>query len=97
MHAIRTNCPRELRVAVLRLQFGQRAAPGAIERVRIDRETLEPRVRVIGTDAWSDDAAFAGTTPAPSTAMTARPAATASATTPAPSACRKWRPRCPTA
>lgn len=31
-------------------------------------------------------AAFAGTTPAPSTAMTARPAATASATTPAPSA-----------
>ena len=41
---------------------GQRAAPGAIERVRIDRETLEPRVRVIGTDAWSDDAAFAGTT-----------------------------------
>ena len=30
--------------------------------MRIDRETLEPRVRVIGTDAWSDDAAFAGTT-----------------------------------
>ena len=27
---------------------GQRAAPGAIERVRIDRETLEPRFRVIG-------------------------------------------------
>ncbi|HEX9771337.1 MAG TPA: ASKHA domain-containing protein, partial [Kiloniellales bacterium] len=32
---------------------GQRAAPGAIERVRIDRETLEPRFRVIGLDAWS--------------------------------------------
>ena len=27
---------------------GQRAAPGAIERVRIDRDTLEPRFRVIG-------------------------------------------------
>jgi uncharacterized 2Fe-2S/4Fe-4S cluster protein (DUF4445 family) len=40
---------------------GQRAAPGAIERVRIDRDTLEPRVRVIGTEAWSDEPAFAGT------------------------------------
>jgi uncharacterized 2Fe-2S/4Fe-4S cluster protein (DUF4445 family) len=39
---------------------GQRAAPGAIERVRIDRATLEPRVRVIGVDAWSDEPAFAG-------------------------------------
>ena len=39
---------------------GQRAAPGAIERVRIDRETLEPRFRVIGIDAWSDEPAFAG-------------------------------------
>ncbi len=34
---------------------GQRAAPGAIERVRIDHETLEPRFRVIGSDAWSDE------------------------------------------
>jgi uncharacterized 2Fe-2S/4Fe-4S cluster protein (DUF4445 family) len=38
---------------------GQRAAPGAIERVRIDHVTLEPRFRVIGVDAWSDDPAFA--------------------------------------
>ena len=38
---------------------GQRAAPGAIERVRIDRETLEPRFRVIGVDGWSDEPAFA--------------------------------------
>jgi uncharacterized 2Fe-2S/4Fe-4S cluster protein (DUF4445 family) len=37
---------------------GQRAAPGAIERVRIDRVTLEPRFRVIGVDAWSDDPSF---------------------------------------
>jgi uncharacterized 2Fe-2S/4Fe-4S cluster protein (DUF4445 family) len=37
---------------------GQRAAPGAIERVRIDRETLEPRFKVIGCDLWSDDPQF---------------------------------------
>jgi uncharacterized 2Fe-2S/4Fe-4S cluster protein (DUF4445 family) len=38
---------------------GQRAAPGAIERVRIDPATLEPRFRVIGCEAWSDDSDFA--------------------------------------
>ena len=38
---------------------GQRAAPGAIERVRIDPRTLEPRFRVIGAEAWSDEAGFA--------------------------------------
>ncbi|MCL4765251.1 MAG: DUF4445 domain-containing protein [Hyphomicrobiaceae bacterium] len=37
---------------------GQRAAPGAIERVRIDRQTLEPRFRVIGCELWSDDPGF---------------------------------------
>ncbi len=37
---------------------GQRAAPGAIERVRIDRETLEPRYRVIGSEVWSDEPGF---------------------------------------
>ncbi|MFK8083628.1 MAG: ASKHA domain-containing protein [Granulosicoccus sp.] len=37
---------------------GQRAAPGAIERVRIDSHTLEPRFSVIGSDTWSDDADF---------------------------------------
>lgn len=36
------------------ISAGQRAAPGAIERVRIDHDTLEPRFRVIGVDAWSD-------------------------------------------
>jgi uncharacterized 2Fe-2S/4Fe-4S cluster protein (DUF4445 family) len=40
------------------ISCGQRAAPGAIERVRIDRETLEPRFKVIGSDLWSDDPAF---------------------------------------
>src|ERR1700726_3080473 len=42
------------------ISCGQRAAPGAIERVRIDRETLEPRFKVIGSDLWSDDPGFAG-------------------------------------
>ena len=42
------------------ISCGVRASPGAIERVRIDPETLEPRVRVIGTDAWSDEPGFAG-------------------------------------
>ncbi|ESY57614.1 drug:proton antiporter [Mesorhizobium sp. LNJC372A00] len=37
---------------------GQRAAPGAIERVRIDPDTLEPKYRVIGSELWSDDPGF---------------------------------------
>jgi uncharacterized 2Fe-2S/4Fe-4S cluster protein (DUF4445 family) len=41
------------------ISCGQRAAPGAIERVRIDRETLEPRYRVIGSELWSDHPGFA--------------------------------------
>jgi uncharacterized 2Fe-2S/4Fe-4S cluster protein (DUF4445 family) len=41
------------------ISSGQRAAHGAIERVRIDPKTLEPRFRVIGCDLWSDDPEFA--------------------------------------
>ena len=37
---------------------GQRAAPGAIERVRIDPDSLVPRFKVIGCDLWSDDPGF---------------------------------------
>ncbi|HXU85206.1 MAG TPA: ASKHA domain-containing protein, partial [Verrucomicrobiae bacterium] len=44
------------------ISSGQRAAPGAIERVRIDRATLEPRFRVIGSELWSDDPGFAAAT-----------------------------------
>ena len=40
------------------ISCGQRAAPGAIERVRIDRETLVPRFKVIGCDRWSDEPGF---------------------------------------
>ena len=41
------------------ISCGQRAAPGAIERVRIDRESLEPKFRIIGSDLWSNEAGFA--------------------------------------
>jgi len=41
------------------ISSGQRAAPGAIERVRIDPKTKEPRFKVIGSDLWSDEPGFA--------------------------------------
>jgi uncharacterized 2Fe-2S/4Fe-4S cluster protein (DUF4445 family) len=37
------------------ISHGQRAAPGAIERVRLDPETLEPRFKVIGSEAWREN------------------------------------------
>jgi uncharacterized 2Fe-2S/4Fe-4S cluster protein (DUF4445 family) len=46
------------------ISCGQRAAPGAVERVRIDRNTLEPRFKVIGCDLWSDHPDFAKETEA---------------------------------
>src|SRR4029077_13102387 len=44
------------------ISSGQRAAPGAIERVRIDRTTLASRFRVIGSELWSDEPGFAEAT-----------------------------------
>ena len=40
------------------ISSGQRAAPGAIERIEIDQNTKEPRFRVIGCDLWSDEEGF---------------------------------------
>ncbi|MDE0918515.1 MAG: ASKHA domain-containing protein [Arenicellales bacterium] len=40
------------------ISCGQRAAPGAIERVRINPETLESRFKVIGSEVWSDEIGF---------------------------------------
>lgn len=40
------------------ISCGQRAAPGAIERVRIDPKTLEPRFKIIGSELWSDEQEF---------------------------------------
>ena len=44
------------------ISAGQRATSGAIERVRIDPESLEPRYSVIGSQSWSDDPEFAEAT-----------------------------------
>ncbi len=46
------------------LSCGQRATAGAIERVRIHRDTLEATFKVIGSDLWSDDPGFASDTEA---------------------------------
>ncbi len=40
------------------ISSGQRAAPGAIDAIRIDPVTKEPRFRVIGSDLWSNDPGF---------------------------------------
>jgi uncharacterized 2Fe-2S/4Fe-4S cluster protein (DUF4445 family) len=42
------------------IEYGMRAAPGAIERVEIDDTTLEPRYQVIGMQGWNTDPARAG-------------------------------------
>ncbi|MSP83172.1 MAG: DUF4445 domain-containing protein [Alphaproteobacteria bacterium] len=42
------------------ISCGQRAAPGAIERLRIDRATLDARYKIIGCDVWSDEPGFTG-------------------------------------
>ena len=40
------------------ISCGQRASAGAVERVRIDPDTWEPRFKVIGSDMWSDEPGF---------------------------------------
>ena len=40
------------------ISSGQRAAPGAIERIEIDPITKQPRFRLIGCDLWSDENGF---------------------------------------
>jgi uncharacterized 2Fe-2S/4Fe-4S cluster protein (DUF4445 family) len=42
---------------------GQRATAGAIERVRIDRDTLEPVLKIIGSDLWSNEPGFDASLP----------------------------------
>ncbi len=37
------------------VEYGMRAAPGAIERVHIDEATLEPKYKVIGIEGWNTD------------------------------------------
>ena len=42
---------------------GQRAAAGAIERVRIDPQTLATRIKLIGSELWSDHPQFESSLP----------------------------------
>lgn len=49
---ISTSCATGPALEGAQLQFGMRAAPGAIERIIIDPETHEVDYRVIGRDAW---------------------------------------------
>jgi len=44
------------------ISSGQRATAGAIERVAIDRNTLEAKCKVIGCDLWSNEPGFADAT-----------------------------------
>jgi uncharacterized 2Fe-2S/4Fe-4S cluster protein (DUF4445 family) len=37
------------------VEYGMRAAPGAMERVHIDEVTLEPKYKVIGVEGWNTD------------------------------------------
>jgi uncharacterized 2Fe-2S/4Fe-4S cluster protein (DUF4445 family) len=37
------------------VEYGMRAAPGAIERVQIDETNLEPKYKVIGVEGWNTD------------------------------------------
>ena len=57
-HTLAASSPTGPAFEGAEISCGQRAAPGAIERVRIDPETLEPKIKVIGTDMWSDEAGF---------------------------------------
>jgi len=41
------------------ISSGQRAAPGAIERIEIDPVSKDPRFQVIGSDVWSNEDGFA--------------------------------------
>jgi len=58
-HLLAASSPTGPAFEGAQISGGQRAAPGAIERVRIDPQTLEPRFRVIGCPLWSDEPGFA--------------------------------------
>lgn len=57
-HLLAASSPTGPAFEGAQISAGMRATAGAIERVRIDRDTLEPRVKVIGADVWSDDPLF---------------------------------------
>ncbi len=52
------SCPTGPALEGAQISAGQRAAPGAIERVRIDPITKEPCFKVIGCEQWSNEKEF---------------------------------------
>jgi uncharacterized 2Fe-2S/4Fe-4S cluster protein (DUF4445 family) len=54
-HLLSASSPTGPAFEGAQITHGMRAAPGAIERVRIDPQTLTPRFRVIGDERWSDE------------------------------------------
>ena len=52
------SCPTGPALEGAQISAGQRAAPGAIERVRIDPITKEPSFKVIGCKQWSNEKEF---------------------------------------
>ena len=52
------SCPTGPALEGAQISAGQRAAPGAIERVRIDPITKEPSFKVIGCEHWSNEKDF---------------------------------------
>ncbi len=56
-----TSCATGPALEGAQIKFGMRAAPGAIEKVIIDKETLEPRYKVIGSDSWYPENTKPGT------------------------------------
>ena len=47
-----TSCATGPALEGAQIKFGMRAAPGAIEKVRVDPETLEASYKIIGRDEW---------------------------------------------
>ena len=52
------SCPTGPALEGAQISAGQRAAPGAIERVRIDPISKEPSFKVIGCEQWSNEREF---------------------------------------
>jgi uncharacterized 2Fe-2S/4Fe-4S cluster protein (DUF4445 family) len=55
-----TSCATGPAFEGAQIKFGMRAAPGAIERIKIDPETRECVYKVIGADEWSGELLAAG-------------------------------------
>jgi uncharacterized 2Fe-2S/4Fe-4S cluster protein (DUF4445 family) len=52
---VSTSTPTGPALEGAHVEYGMRAAPGAMERVLIDERTLEPKYKVIGIDGWNTD------------------------------------------